>query len=591
MKPCRYRRIRPFGRKACRIQRPLILLSTALSAISSLPLEASAQIARLEPLVQSYLWSPDERERARAEALLADDSLEAVSRMYFQDLEEIVRRGRPHYPPIPSETESGYAREEIPVTLSDGREFPVLVQLPPGFNQRKAWPLLLAMHGGPGTNEAARQGAEGMIETWAIPAAEAGWIVASPAMTTVVTVAPPTPERYPYEILRPEHALSILSEVAARYHIDHDRVVSTGFSIGSNFSVGYAGSMPDRFAAVVPVSTEGDSRELLLRNAKYVPFYVLEGVRDGNIRTIDGPRALASILTSFGYEIVYREFDNREHEHFQRRYPDVLAWLSSKSRSIYPRKVLRIPHKGIMPVSRRLYWVEADTRQALVYAYARPDNRIDVTARWAREIRIDLHDRLVDMDRPVEVWVNGEHVLTTQVNRSVLHAVQQISLTADPGRIFAGRIKVRVPQDDSSVAVGRKFWNSLQPQYAEGILSYWEMYAIRSLRERFRSLGLEGVEATDSSDLGLTGESTAIRVTGVDANGPFASAGIRQGDLLLEVGGEPFFDGHGLLSLENWLIRELTAEARRYQVLVLRDGKRIELTATLKLGPYNSDVQ
>ena len=46
-------------------------------------------------------------------------------------------------------------------------------------------------------------------------------------------------------------------------------------------------------SAIVPVSTEGDSREHLLRNLKTVPVYLLEGSQDRNIRTITGPRALS----------------------------------------------------------------------------------------------------------------------------------------------------------------------------------------------------------------------------------------------------------------------------------------------------------
>ena len=46
------------------------------------------------------------------------------------------------------------------------------------------------------------------------------------------------------------------------------------------------------------MSTEGDSRELLLRNLKDTPVYILEGSRDRNIWGIEGPRALAEILTA-----------------------------------------------------------------------------------------------------------------------------------------------------------------------------------------------------------------------------------------------------------------------------------------------------
>src|SRR4029450_3185413 len=158
---------------------------------------------------------------------------------------------------------------------------------------------------------------------------------------------------------------------------------------------------------IVPVSTEGDSREALLRNLRDTPVYILEGTRDRNIRVIDGPRSLADILTGFGYDITYREFGDRAHEGFQEHYDDVLRWLDARPRQVYPREVVRVPHPAIVPVSRRVRWIESDTRQGLVRAVAQPPDRIDGTARWARKITLFLHDRLVDLDRPITIRING----------------------------------------------------------------------------------------------------------------------------------------------------------------------------------------
>ena len=166
-------------------------------------------------------------------------------------------------------------------------------------------------------------------------------------------------------------------------------------------------AIPGWLSAIVPVSTEGDSRELLLRNLQSTPVYVLEGAGDRNIRMIDGPRQFADILVGFGYDITYREFVDRAHEGFQEHYDDVLRWLDARPRRSYPREVTRVPHAGIVPVSRRVFWLESDTRQGLLRAVVRPPDRIDVTAKWARTITLFLHDQLVNLDRPVTVTVNG----------------------------------------------------------------------------------------------------------------------------------------------------------------------------------------
>lgn len=554
----------------------------------------------LESLVRRAVWSPDEKVAARALARLrAEPDMTAATRMRFEDVEEILRRGGP----IPAAAPPA----ELQVTLPDGRAIPVLVEAPPDYDPARRWPLMLAMHGGPpGSVEGAYRGARQMLEVWKRDAARGGWIVAAPAMTHVVAAGRRTAERLPYEVFRPEQARAVLSAVARRYRIDPNRVVSTGISLGSNFSIGFGAAMPDRLAAIVPVSTEGDSRELLLRNLQRVPVYVLEGSRDRNIRAIGGPRALARILAGFGYDLIYREFSDRAHEGFREHYADVLRWLAARPRPVYPREVLRVPHEGIMPPARRFYWVEPDTRQALVWARVTGPDRIEITARWAREIRLYLHDRLVDLDRPVQVSINGVSLPPRKLPRDVPFALEQVRRLDDGDRIYAASIRVTVPGTEASVAEGKRLWKSLRPSRPPGRLSFWEMYASGALRERFPSVGLAGTEVggpgsgggtsppsggAGGADLGLEGEAVAIRIDAVDPAGPFAGSGIRAGDLLLEVGGEPFFAGRGgLRSLHEWLLRELTARPRRYPVMVWRDGRRVELEGTLSLGSYREPL-
>ena len=534
--------------------------------------------------VSDCLWAADASAAATAcRTLQNDTTLASVSRMTFSGIEATLRAGRTF-----EGRESPALREELEIALPDGRQLLVIVELPSRYHDESSWPLLVAMHGGPPRDaEQARQGAERMLGVWSQAADAAGWIVAAPVMTDVVAAAPGTEDRLPYEMLRPADFLAAIAGIGTRYPVDPNRVVSTGISLGSNFSIAYAAAMPDRLAAIVPVSTEGESREPLLRNLTHVPAYVLEGARDENIRAIDGPRALRDILRAFGYDLIYREFGDRSHEGFEEHYPDVLRWLADRPRVVYPRTVLRVPHDGIVPPARRFYWIEPDTRQAVVRATVHPaENRIDVTTRWARHLRLYLHDRLVDLDRPVRVTVNGIQVEERRLDRSVWTAVDLIKRFRDTGRIFPAVLDVEVPQWETSVAEGQRLWASLTPQRSPGPLSFWEMYAVRALEERFPSLGLEGTLTTTAGDVVLPGERAAIRVDAVDERSPFAASGLRPGDLLLEVDGEPFFVGRGLEVLYGWLLRELTGTPRDYPLLVVRDGREITLTPTLQLGAY-----
>src|SRR5262245_3902176 len=245
----------------------------------------------LATLVQRYLWPASDADfRAADAALRADAALQSMNRERFHDLEEAMRRGRAAYPPAPARKADGrFDVVEFSVDVPAGPPVPVLVQLPGRYDPQNEWPLMFAMHGGPpGSAAQARSGAERMLRVWAEASERAGWIVAAPALTPSITAGRRTEDRLPYELLHPEQAQAVIAALRARYHINPDRMVSTGISLGSNYSLAFATAHPDWFSAIVPVSTEGDSREHLLRNLRNVPVYLLEGSQDRNIRTITG---------------------------------------------------------------------------------------------------------------------------------------------------------------------------------------------------------------------------------------------------------------------------------------------------------------
>ena len=565
----------------------LIKYSLVFGVVLAAPFSVRAQIS--EDLVRSYLWPASEAEFQEATtALSSDPTLGDANRMQMHDLVELMRRGRPIAPTTLLAPENDSVDVFI-VSAPGGREIPVWVRVPSGYSTDTEWPLMFAMHGGPpGNEEGARRSAMRMVQVWVDAAEKAGWIVASPAMVSTVSRDGRTQERLPYEIFHPEEARAVIDAVRERYRVAPDRIVSTGISLGSNFSIGYAAAHPDWFSGIVPVSTEGESREHLLRNLQWVPTYVLEGSQDQNIRGVGGPRALNNIMTSFGYDLTYREFGDRAHEGFQDHYDDVLRWLDSRPRRVTPREVLRVPHDGIMPVARRVHWIEADTRQALVHARVSSPTRIDITARWASEITLYLNDDLVDLDQPITVMLNGRRVFSGQLQRSVITALEEARHLNDEGRVYSVRLSLRVPVSARAGAAAGGLSEALVPQQPEGQLSFWEMYAQRAIEERFPSVGFDGEESPLPDGVErLAPEQSAVHVTDVAEGSAAQAAGLEVDDILLSVGGELFFDDRGgVAGLYHWLVRELREAPATYEMLVWRNEELVTLQAVYQLGPY-----
>lgn len=559
------------------------------------PVTATAsQSALTEALVRAYLWPSSEAGFRAAAAIVAGDaSLVGVSRQQMHDLEEWMRRGPTPRSEAAATVARGDVLDEFQVSTPGGRTIPVLVRLPTRYMPEHQWPVMFAMHGGPpGNVEGAARSARRMIDVWAASAEAAGWIVVSPTMVDVVSRGGRTEDRLPYEIFHPEEARAVLDAVRARYNVNPDRIVSTGISLGSNFSIAYGAAHPDWFSAIVPVSTEGDSRALLLRNLAPVPTYVLEGSQDQNIRGVGGPRSLDSILTSFGADLVYREFSDRAHEGFQDHYPDVLRWLDGRPRDLAPRAVLRVPHDAIVPVSRRVHWVEADSRQAFVHARVTGRAAIAIDARWARQLTLYLNDQLVDLDLPLVVSVNGTVVHQGRVDRSMRVALEGARRLGDERRVYAARLELPVPATQASIELATRAWAALSPTHPEGTLSFWEMYAARALEERVPTIGFEGVETPVPDEIARAPEQVALRITAVDTASPAGKAGLRPGDILVSFGGEMFFERRGgVAGLHRWLIRELRETPTDYELVASRAGGLHTLRATYALGPYRPPVR
>lgn len=541
-------------------------------------------------VVRAYLWPADAETFAAAEtALETAPWAENVSRAAMADLEEITRAGPPRFPGILPTRGDDY--NELVLEVPGGRRVPVYVRLPSDWTPYRQWPLMFAMHGGPpGSVDGAVQSAMRMMRVWAEPAEAAGWIVAAPAMVDVVSHDGRTADRLPYEIFHPEEAKAVIDEMRRRFAVNPDRIVSTGISLGSNFSIAFAAGRPDWFSAIVPVSTEGESRERLLRNLS-VPVYVLEGTQDQNIRTVSGPRAMSEILTSLGADMVYREFGDRAHEGFAEHYPDVLRWLDGRPRNTAPKQVLRVQHEGIVATSRRIHWVESRDRQGVIDARIASPTEIRITARWTGALHLHLNDHLVDLDRPLTVLVNGIRVFEGRLHRSMKAALEDARARGDERVLYPAELEVNVPRTEASVARGRALWDRLAPTREKGILSFWEMYAVRALEERLPSVGFEGTPVELPAGVETTApEQVALRIDRVDAGSAAARAGLAAGNVLITFGGEPFYRGRGgTIGLHHWLVRELRTYEQPYELQVWRDGRVIRLESAFALGPYRPE--
>ena len=247
---------------------------------------------------------PESNADGRSRRARQDPSLVGPSRVDFHTLEEDIRRGPMRLPAAAPASAAGV--QELSVDVPSGPAVPVLVRLPPHYSPDTEWPLMFAMHGGPPSQPAqTRSGAERMLGVWTEAAARAGWIVAAPGLTPSLTVGTRTEERLAYEVFHPEQARAVIG--ALRHGIASTRpIVSTGISLGSNYSIAFGAGEPGWLSAIVPVFTEGARAKRSCATCATRRFTSSRHARSqhpGDRR----PRSLADIPTGFGYDLTYRD--------------------------------------------------------------------------------------------------------------------------------------------------------------------------------------------------------------------------------------------------------------------------------------------
>ncbi len=152
----------------------------------------------------------------------------------------------------------------------------------------------------------------------------------------------------------------------------------------------------------------------------------------------------------------------------------------------------------------------------------------------------------------------------------------------DPGRAYAASLLVNVPTSAASLEKARAFSASLEPSHPQGVVSFWEMYAQRTIEDRLPALGITGHIVP--GDLG--GALAALLVDAIEDGSLLEEAGLQKGDLLFEVDGEPFFNDSTVFELRAWLVRELDARPRKMALRVVRRGAELSLHATASLEPF-----
>jgi predicted esterase len=210
----------------------------------------------------------------------------------------------------------------------DGSNLPFRYFVPPGYDGAEAYPLILFLHGaGERGNDNEAQlnnnanGAMRLLDD------------ANLALQPVFMIAPQCPTDGWWSGGTLTSAIHLVDQLSTTYNIDPDRIYVTGLSMGGMGTWSAVTAQPDRFAAAVPMSGNGDTNPASAVSA--IPFWFFHAANDGTVG-VEGSDNLVAALRNSGGDVIYTRYDTGGHGIWPVAYvhPLLFQWLVSQQRGV-----------------------------------------------------------------------------------------------------------------------------------------------------------------------------------------------------------------------------------------------------------------
>ena len=240
-----------------------------------------------------------------------------------------------------AETETGFLERTVE---SGGATHRYKVYVPPGFDAKKSWPVILFLHG------AGESGTDNVQQT------ELGLgsvLRIDPARYPAVVVFPQAPRGEVWFGAQARVATAALDRAMAEFHGDKDRVSLVGLSLGAYGVWVMAAEEPQRYAAIVavaggivppervrarlstlpPALSAEDPYAATAARVKHVPAWLFHGAEDQTV-PVSGSRLMVEALKKAGAAPRYTEYADGRHNIWTRAFaePGLAEWLMARRR-------------------------------------------------------------------------------------------------------------------------------------------------------------------------------------------------------------------------------------------------------------------
>lgn len=241
----------------------------------------------------------------------------------------------------------------------DDTEQPYGLYLPPDYDEARAYPLVISLHGAGSNHRLNLRRVFGKSNVGDETDVEASRYFPEWEDREYIVATPLARGTMGYQGVAEKDVLDVLADVKQRFSIDENRVYLTGLSMGGGGTLWLGLSRPDLWAAIAPVCPappQGTDR--LAANALHLPVRIFQGGADPVVRP-EGTRAWVERLRELGTRVEYDEYPGVLHDSWVQAYRggQIFDWFDQHVRDPYPERV-RFTADAYRLASA--YWVDFD---------------------------------------------------------------------------------------------------------------------------------------------------------------------------------------------------------------------------------------
>jgi predicted esterase len=240
----------------------------------------------------------------------------------------------------------------------DDTDQPYALYLPPKYDPKKKYPLVVMLHGAGSNHRLALRRVFGKSNEGDESDAEATRYF--PKWDDVEYIVAATNGRGTagYQGFREKDVMDMLRDVKKRFSIDDDRCYLTGLSMGGGGTVWIGLSYPDLWAAIAPVCAANYAESSdLAPNAGNMAVHFFHGEKDPVV-PVQSSRDWVKRLKDLGFpNIEYTEFPGVQHDSWVKSYENaqIFKYFSQFKRNPYPTHV---HHVSADCQHGKAYWVQ-----------------------------------------------------------------------------------------------------------------------------------------------------------------------------------------------------------------------------------------